>query len=275
MAIAWCGSWGAAAWAGFLPVGEAYAYTVNSVLIHTWTGQDWGDQFGDSVAIVEDLNGDGIDECLVGSPFADPNSIWDAGSAFLYSGIDGSLMHRWNGLDFGHELGNQVSACTDLTGDGLNEFMICTEKNYLNSVSSQTSIWSWEPDPYLHASATNISSAAGSSVQFDINFPTSEAGLTYMLVGSASGTGPTTVNGVAIPLTADWLSTLMTGGNPPAVFNNTQGLLDNNGDATASLNLPPNAAAGFVGTTFYFAAVSIAPPLVQLSSMAVALTVDP
>jgi hypothetical protein len=64
-------------------------------------------------------------------------------------------------------------------------------------------------------------------------------------------------------------------GTPPAVFSNSKGLLDLNGDATAQLNMPANLASNFVGTTFYFAAVSLAPPLVQLSSVAVPLTVDP
>jgi FG-GAP repeat len=260
---------------GFAQTGAAYAYSVTGGLIRTWTGEFAGDNFGRSVAIVQDLNGDGYGECLIGAPTASPNDIWVSGSAFLYSGIDGSLMHRWNGLDYFHELGNQVAACTDITGDGLSDFIICTEKNYQTSPSGRTSVWSWEPDPYLHASATRISNAAGGTVQFDLNFPKSEAGLTYILVGSATGTGPTVVNGVAIPLTADWLSTLMTGANPPAVFSNSQGQLDSNGDATALLNLPANFATSFLGVTFQFAAVSMAPPLVQLSSMAVPLTVDP
>lgn len=260
---------------GFVQTGAAYAYSVTGPLIRTFVGEQFGDQFGHSVAILQDLNGDGYGECLVGAPMASPNSIWQSGSAYVFSGMDGGQMARVDGIDYFHEFGHQVSACTDLNGDGQHEFLISAESNYLTSQSSRTSAWSWEPHPFLHADATTISNSAGATVEFEINFPASEAGLTYMLVGSASGVGPTTVNGVDIPLTADWLSTMMTSGSPPPVFSNSQGVLNFNGDAVAYLNLPANAATNFVGLTFYFAAVSLTPPLVQVSSMAVPLTVDP
>ena len=144
---------------GFVQTGAAYAYNLNGILLHTWTGENAGDQFGSSVALIADLNGDFSDECLVGSPLSDPNSLWDAGSAFLYSGIDGAQMHRWDGADFFINLGSQVQSCSDLSGDGLEEFLISTEKDYSTSLSGSTSAWSWEPDPYLTASATNLSSA--------------------------------------------------------------------------------------------------------------------
>lgn len=260
---------------GFVQTGAVYAYSVTGPLIREIAGENFADQFGHSVAVLQDLNGDGYGECLIGAPMTDPNSIWQSGSAYLYSGIDGSQMARVDGVDYYHEFGHDVGACTDLNGDGLNEFLISAEHNFLTTVHGRTSAWSWEANPYLRATASQLSAAAGGAVEFEINFPFSEAGFNYMLVGSASGTGPTTIHGVSIPLTADWLSTLMSGPNPPAVFQNSQGLLNHNGDAAAQLNLPPGMAAAYVGTTFQFAAVSIAAPLVRLSSMALPLSIMP
>lgn len=261
--------------AGWQQVGAAYAYNINGTLLREWVGDLYNDQFGYSVAILADQNNDGADEVLIGAPFADVNGQYDNGSAFLFNGSDGAQLHRWDGLNPYMATGKVVGACGDLNGDGQDDFLINAEWDFTTSNYGSMTAWSWGVIPYLTSSANQISSAAGGTVQFDLDFPDSEASLNYMLVGSATGTGPTNVNGVDIPLTADWLSTWMTGNNPPGVFSNSQGQLDANGNATAYLNLPPGIAGAYVGTTYYFAAVSIAVPMVQLSSVAVPLTLDP
>ncbi len=261
--------------AGWQQVGAAYAYNLNGAFLREWTGELYADQFGYSLAILPDQNNDGADEVLIGSPYSDLGGTFDAGSAFLFNGNDGSQLHRWDGDGQARLVGKVVNPCGDLNNDGQDDFLINAEWDFSTSGYGAMTAWSWGLIPYLTSSATTLSNAAGGTVQFDIDFPASEAGNNYMLAASATGTGPTNVHGVDIPLTADWLSTWMTGNNPPSVFSNSQGLLDAAGNATAFLNLPPSIAGTYVGTTFQFAAVSIALPLVQMSSVAVPLTLDP
>lgn len=78
-----------------------------------------------------------------------------------------------------------------------------------------------------------------------------------------------------MPLTADaLLARLLTGWTPPLVTG-AYGVLDPNGDGTATLASGP-ALVAYVGQSVYLAALSFAPPAgARLSSIARVLTVVP
>ena len=50
------------------------------------TGSESGSYFGNSVAVVDDLDGDGVGELLVGSPGAAVNGNARSGKAYLFPG---------------------------------------------------------------------------------------------------------------------------------------------------------------------------------------------
>ena len=110
-----------------------------------------------------------------------------------------------------------------------------------------------------------------------MDFPTSEAGMNYVLLASRAGTGPIIRNGVLIPLTLDLLLVRMAAGNPPGGFVGTAGVLNGTGDGFAGFSFPPGSLpAGAVGITVHFAAVSLVPPQgVRLASLGHTITVDP
>jgi len=82
------------------------------------------DYLGCSVAGAGDVNGDGKADFIVGARFASPGGLFDAGSAYLYSGADGSLLYQKNGAAASDELGYSVAGAGDVNGDGKADFIV-------------------------------------------------------------------------------------------------------------------------------------------------------
>ncbi len=82
------------------------------------------DHFGTCVSMVKDLNGDGKDEFLSGAPTANPGGRFNAGSVYVYSGVDGSLLHQVDGVVQDDYLGVSATGTGDINGDGTSDFII-------------------------------------------------------------------------------------------------------------------------------------------------------
>ncbi|KAA3606654.1 MAG: hypothetical protein DWQ01_16680 [Planctomycetota bacterium] len=82
--------------------------------------------FGWALSSVEDVNGDGINEILIGAP---SESIWGTGfqgAVYLFSGHDGSQLLRVEGNWEGEAFGTSLSFLGDINGDGCPEFIVGT-----------------------------------------------------------------------------------------------------------------------------------------------------
>jgi hypothetical protein len=110
---------------GLSNAGSAYAYSGRTgLLLYQWDGASTADYFGRSVAAAGDVNNDGFDDVIVGADQADPGGLSAAGSAYIYSGADGSLLYRFDGssdLDF---FGRSVSGAGDVNGDGFADVIV-------------------------------------------------------------------------------------------------------------------------------------------------------
>ena len=100
--------------------GRAYVYSgADGSVIRSVTGAN-GARLGSSVSGAGDVDGDGFSDYIAGAP----STNLGAGSAFLYSGADGSVIHRINGAGGGDSLGSSVSGVGDVNGDGVPDFVV-------------------------------------------------------------------------------------------------------------------------------------------------------
>jgi len=98
----------------------------NFSLISSATQNLVGDEFGRSLDVVGDLDGDGFDELLIGAPFNDQGGL-NAGAAFVYSTKTGQQLSAFLGTA-GDSFGAIVRGVPDMNGDGVMELLIGAPK---------------------------------------------------------------------------------------------------------------------------------------------------
>ncbi|HJP01343.1 MAG TPA: FG-GAP-like repeat-containing protein [Planctomycetota bacterium] len=87
------------------------------------TGATAGDGFGWSVAFLDDLDGDGQDDWIVGSP-GDGSGGVDAGMATVFSGTNGTVLHTFHGSQANREFGYAVASGGDSDLDGVGDILV-------------------------------------------------------------------------------------------------------------------------------------------------------
>lgn len=96
---------------------------VDGSTLHTFLGDDQGDEFGSSVSDAGDVDGDGHPDVIVGIA-GDDNNGAESGSARVFSGVDGSVLFTFNGDSEGDAFGYSVSGAGDVNGDGYDDLIV-------------------------------------------------------------------------------------------------------------------------------------------------------
>jgi hypothetical protein len=92
---------------------------------YRFDGEAAGDRLGDACAIVDDFNGDGQRELLLGAPGADMGLSQDAGKAYVHSGANGRLLFpTLHGTGAEETFGFAVSGVGDTDNDGVPDFVV-------------------------------------------------------------------------------------------------------------------------------------------------------
>jgi FG-GAP repeat protein len=257
--------------------GSVYVFSgATGSLIWQFDGQAAGDSFGYSVSNAGDVDGDGLNDIIAGAYTASPGGVLAAGAAFVYSGATGALIRQFDGQAYYNLLGGSVASVGDLDGDGLADVIVGGLNASPGGLAGAGSAFVYSLDPFLRLDTAELSASGGSSVQLDMDFPTSEAGARYAVLASITGTGPVVMAGLQIPLTQDNIFNRIIGGNVPAPLQGAHGTLNANGQALATLTAGP-ALSSAVGRTIYFAAVSydVGPLTGRQSSVVRYLSITP
>ena len=92
--------------------------------LYTLNGDSGGDQFGFSVSGAGDVNGDGFADLIVGVALGQDGGTPVPGSARVFSGLDGSILHTFDGDSVNDNFGRSVSGAGDVDGDGFADLIV-------------------------------------------------------------------------------------------------------------------------------------------------------
>ncbi len=139
--------------------------------------------------------------------------------------------------------------------------LVLTDPNTFAQITLQPDI-TIRVDPFsdLHCGYDQVSNAGGAPVPFTINLGAGEAGSSYILLGSASGTTPgIPFGGSVLPLNLDKFFRRTISAANTAAFPNSAGTLDVDGRATPRFVAMPGTLVYFVGHHLDFAVAVLAP----------------
>ncbi|MBC8406099.1 MAG: FG-GAP repeat protein [Planctomycetes bacterium] len=242
-----------------------------STELYSLRGRQAYANLGFGLTFLEDLNHDGVTD--LGATGRNPGL---EGFVQIHDGPTGNLLQRKDGTAPGDAYGCAIAVIGDLDGSGTVEVAVGARGEDATGLLDSGNMYMLGFDACLSSSSDVLSNSAGGIIEFAMNFPASEAGSPYALLGSATGMGPHYVAGIGIPLSNDPLFARFASGSAPSNFKDVYGVLNATGDGNAHATASAGSISSLVGNTFWFAAVSLTAAYApRLASVAVPLAIVP
>ncbi len=108
--------------AGVAPGAAFVVSSATGATLLAVVGEDTGARFGEALASVPDIDGDGLDDLAVGAPYT--NAPGQIGQVYVFSSPTGALLHRLVGTQPGAIYGRLVARVLDVDGDGTDDLAI-------------------------------------------------------------------------------------------------------------------------------------------------------
>ncbi len=97
--------------------------------------------FGSSVAVLGDIDADGISDFAVSAPGSNGNSgLLRCGELFLFSGVDGTELFRIEGVADDDYFAHAIAGVGDLSGDGVPDVLVGQQGSWLTNICSASLI---------------------------------------------------------------------------------------------------------------------------------------
>jgi FG-GAP repeat protein len=84
-----------------------------------------GGAFGTSIAVIGDMDGDGLPDLLIGAPYLNVQT----GAAYVVSPVSGVVLRTFGGTQTFSRFGDSVGGCGDLDGDGIADALVADPHN--------------------------------------------------------------------------------------------------------------------------------------------------
>ena len=104
--------------------GRAYVFCgQHGDTLHVFDGEGSHDAFGFSISGAGDVNNDGYDDLIIGEWSNDVRGT-NTGRAYVFSGLDGDILHVFTGEARNDQLGWSVSGAGDVDNDGYDDLVV-------------------------------------------------------------------------------------------------------------------------------------------------------